>query len=197
MCNKWVTNGRTSHLCTIDLQLSSLRLYGSSLRYDHIVCKIAKMSRIQFYERMINVNFRFNFTTIFENQTKCHISIFRFWHFPPSFVQSKLTCHVTLFDHKLFLPKWTIIVIFYDFVSTQNVNAACFEWDFFFDFQTPCPFDPKIVRVCRKKSTLKRHLPMFSPCVRRVMTFSKCNDYQKRSRYFRLIHPILQVVKGR
>ena len=29
MCNnKWVTNGRTSHLCTIDLQLSSLRHYG-------------------------------------------------------------------------------------------------------------------------------------------------------------------------
>ena len=76
-------------------------------------------------------------------------------------------------------PKWTIIGIFYDFVSTQNVNAACFEWDFFFDFQTPCPFDPKIVRVCRKKCTLKRHLPMFSPCVRIVMTFSKCNDYHK------------------
>ena len=122
MCNKWVTNGRTSHLCTIDLQLSSLRLYGSSLRYDHIVCKIAKMSRIQFYERMINVNFRFNFTTIFENHPKCHTWIFRFWHFPPSFVQLKSTCLVTLFDHKLFLPKWTSI--FHDFMSTQNVNVA-------------------------------------------------------------------------
>ena len=73
----------------------------------------------------------------------------------------KLTCLVTQFNHKLFLPKWTIIGIFYDFGSTQNVNAACFEWDFFFDFQTPCPFDPKIVRVCRKKSTLKRHLGIY------------------------------------
>ena len=42
--------------------------------------------------------------------------IFQFWHFSPIFVQLKLTCLVTLRDHKLkvfkHLPKWTIFSIF-------------------------------------------------------------------------------------
>ena len=41
-------------------------------------------------------------STLFENHWKCHIWIFVFWHFPIIFVLSKLTCLVTLFDHKIF-----------------------------------------------------------------------------------------------
>ena len=40
-------------------------------------------------------------------------------------------------------PKWTFFGIFNQLLSTQNVNVARFarnvEWDFFCDFQTPCP----------------------------------------------------------
>ena len=86
-------------------------------------------------------------STLFENYSKCRIWIFEFWHFPPNFVLSKLTCLVTLFDRKPQLfknsPKWTNFGIFLlTFVSTQNVNVTGFarnvEWDFFCDFQTPC-----------------------------------------------------------
>ena len=84
--------------------------------------------------------------TLFENYSKCRIWIFEFWHFPPIFVILKLTCLVTLFDRKLQFfknsPKWTILGIFNQVLSTQNVYVARFarnvEWDFFCDFQTPC-----------------------------------------------------------
>ena len=55
----------------------------------------------------------------------------------------KVTCLVTLFDHKLQVfkisSKWTIFGIFNELLSTQNVNVARFarnvEWDFFCDFK--------------------------------------------------------------
>ena len=53
--------------------------------------------------------------TVFENQSKCHIRDFQFWHFPPIYVLSKLTCLVTLFDHKQFFknsPNWQVLVFF-------------------------------------------------------------------------------------
>ena len=53
------------------------------------------------------------YATLFENYSKCRISIFEFWHFLPIFVLLKLTCLVTLFDRKLQVfrnsPKWTIL----------------------------------------------------------------------------------------
>ena len=84
--------------------------------------------------------------TLFENYSKCRIWSFDFWHFPPFFVLLKLTCLVTLFDRKLQIfknsPKWTILCIFNQLLSTHNVNVARFarnvERDFFCDFQTPC-----------------------------------------------------------
>ena len=51
--------------------------------------------------------------TVFENPQKCLIWMFQFWHFIPILVVIKLTCLVTLFDRY-------------------------FDWDFFWDFQTPC-----------------------------------------------------------
>ena len=39
--------------------------------------------------------------TLFENCSKCRIFNLDFWHFPPIFVQSKLTYLVTQFDRKL------------------------------------------------------------------------------------------------
>ena len=39
--------------------------------------------------------------TVFEKHPKCRIWGFQFWHFPPIFVLSKLTCLVTMFDRKL------------------------------------------------------------------------------------------------
>ena len=44
---------------------------------------------------------RFDDSTLFENHSKCRISIFQFWHFLPIFVLLKLTCLVALFDPKL------------------------------------------------------------------------------------------------
>ena len=87
-------------------------------------------------------------STVFENHQKCRIWFFRFWHFPPIFVLFKVTCLVTLFDRKLQVfknsPKLAIFGIFNDLLSTWfDLNAARFthnvEWDFFCDFQTPCP----------------------------------------------------------
>ena len=83
--------------------------------------------------------------TVFENHQKCRIWIFK-WHFPPIFIRLKVTCLVTLFDHKLQVfknsPKWTFFDIFNELLSAQNVNVARFarnvEWDFFCDFQTLC-----------------------------------------------------------
>ena len=81
---------------------------------------------------------------MFENHPKCRIWIFEFWHFPSIFVQLKVICLVTLFDHKLQVfkksPKLTIFGIFKQLLSTQNVNIARFarnvEWDILSDFNT-------------------------------------------------------------
>ena len=52
----------------------------------------------------------------------------KFWHFPPIFVQLKMTCLVTLFDRKLQVfknsPNWTIFGIFNKLLATHNVNVA-------------------------------------------------------------------------
>ena len=60
--------------------------------------------------------FQFPAYTLLENHPKCRIWIFEFWHFPPIFALLKLTCLVTLFDHKLQVfknsPKWTIFGIY-------------------------------------------------------------------------------------
>ena len=119
MCNKWVTNGRTSHLCTIDLQLSSLRLYGSSLRYDHTVCKIVK--------NVISCNFTSEWL---------------------------MRIRILL----LLIPKKSLKIL----TIAKNVQIN----DIY-----PC-------------FTVRPHDDVF-----------KVLMIIKRSRYFRLIHPILQVVK--
>ena len=54
-----------------------------------------------------------------------------FWHFPPIFVQLKLTCLVTLFDLKLQVFKKTrqnvpFLPFFYQLLYSQNVNVARF-----------------------------------------------------------------------
>ena len=71
------------------------------------------------------------------NYPKC--SNFEYWHFPPIFVRSKVTCLVTLFDSKL---QVFIFGIFSELLPSQNVNVARFvrnvECDFFCDFQTLC-----------------------------------------------------------
>ena len=46
--------------------------------------------------------------------------------FSTNFVLSKLTCLVTLFDHKLQELKLAILGIFNKLLSTQNVNVARF-----------------------------------------------------------------------
>ena len=69
-----------------------------------------------------------------------------FWHF-----HQFMTCLVTLFDRKLEVfknsPKLTILGVFNEFLSTQNVNVARFarnvERDFFCDFSTPWPIGSK------------------------------------------------------
>ena len=73
--------------------------------------------------------------------------ILHFWHFLPIFVTLKMTCLVTLIDHKLLVfqkvAKLTIFGIFNWFCPLRIVNLACFarnvEGDFFCDFQTLWP----------------------------------------------------------
>ena len=71
---------------------------------------------------------------LFENQPKCLIWIMVFWHFPPIFVLLKVTCLVTLFDrkHQVFKnsPNLPLFCIFNELLSTQNVNVACFAWQY-------------------------------------------------------------------
>ena len=72
---------------------------------------------------------------LFENYSKCRIWILEFWHFPPIFVLLKVTCLAIVFDRKLQIfknsPKWTIIGIFNQLSSIQNVSIARnVEWDF-------------------------------------------------------------------
>ena len=68
--------------------------------------------------------------TVFENYSKCHISIFEFGYFPPIFVLLNVTCN-TVYKNS---PKLTILGFFNELLSTQNVNVARFarnvEWDF-------------------------------------------------------------------
>ena len=70
-----------------------------------------------------------NLCTLFKNYSKCRIWFFKLLYFPLIFVQLKLTCLVTLFDRKLHAfknsPKWSILGIFHELLSTQIVTAEC------------------------------------------------------------------------
>ena len=71
------------------------------------------------------------FLTLLEkNSLKMSHLNFSILAFSPFFVLLKLTCLVTLFDRKLQVfkksPKWTILGIFNQLLSTQNVNVARF-----------------------------------------------------------------------
>ena len=101
------------------------------------------------------------YSSLFENCSICRIWIFEFWHFPPIFVLLKFTCLATLFDCKLQVfknsPKWTILGIFNQLLSTQNINvnvARNVEWDFFCDFQTLwiTVITKKILGICHLAS---------------------------------------------
>ena len=80
--------------------------------------------------------------TLVENYSKCRIWNFYFRHFPPIFLQLKLTGLVTLFDRKLLVfrnsPKWTIFGFFKWIFVFLNCNVAQFvrnfEWDLFLWF---------------------------------------------------------------
>ena len=69
-----------------------------------------------------------HFLVIFLGLTQIYIRVSNL--IPPIFDLLKLTCLVTLFDHKLQVfknsPNWTIFGIFDELLSTQNVNVARF-----------------------------------------------------------------------
>ena len=62
----------------------------------------------------------------------CYYYLTRWWCPPCTVVENHLKCRT-----------W-ILAFFNELLSTQNVNVARFarnvEWDFFCDFQTPCPW---------------------------------------------------------
>ena len=68
--------------------------------------------------------------TVFENDSKCHIWDYQFWHFPLIFVLLEFVCLETLFDRKLQvfknLSKLAIFSIFNELMPTQYVNVARF-----------------------------------------------------------------------
>ena len=101
---------------------------------------------------------------LFENFPKCLVWIFQLWHFPPIFVLSKLTCLVTLFDHKLQIFKMNHFGTFSDILFTQNVNVARFarnvEWDFLCNFESLClcfVFLFSALRSHGKSATFRQH----------------------------------------
>ena len=93
-------------------------------------------TRWDFYNKIWHFLVIFFLCTLFENQQKCLIRVFQFWHFPLIFVQLK---NFRFFKNS---PKLTIFGLFDELLSTQNINLARFarnlEWAFFCDFQTPC-----------------------------------------------------------
>ena len=102
--------------------------------------KIQFLSKNQYWKIFLNINPKKcpKFSTVFVNHPKCCIWVFQLWHFPPIFVLSKLTCLVTLFDHKLQVfkspPKWTIFGSFNVLLSTQKANVARFACRLFMWF---------------------------------------------------------------
>ena len=100
---------------------------------------------------------------------------FQFRHFPLIFVILKLTCLVTLCDHKLQVfknsPKWTILGIFNELVNVARF-ARNVEWDIFCNFQTKCysfPFCIDFLKVLNKKSVQKFAQHFFALCVHFVI----------------------------
>ena len=97
------------HLIINNYQTCLLRLYWFLGNLQNII-------KIQRFLVVYKIEFFHWFRTLFENYSKCRIRFLTFWHFPPIFVLLKLTCLVTLFDHKLQVfknsPKWTIFGIF-------------------------------------------------------------------------------------
>ena len=77
--------------------------------------------------------------TLLENHPKCLIWIFQLWHFPPIFVLSGNTVwqQASRFQK---LAKLSVIDIFNELLSTQNINVVRSQyWMIFFcEFQTPC-----------------------------------------------------------
>ena len=72
-----------------------------------------------------------------------HLIFFKFWRFPPIFVLLKLTCLVTLFDHKFKgfknSPKWSILAFLInfcpikaslDFFQIFHFSVHIFDWVF-------------------------------------------------------------------
>ena len=76
-----------------------------------------------FFGPNCNLQLLYNFTvpvvSLFENYSKCRIWILTFWHFPPIFVISKVTCLITLFDH-VNGPFFAFLI---NFLSTENVEC--------------------------------------------------------------------------
>ena len=122
--------------------------------------------------------------TLFENYLKCHICI----SYGNFFLFLKLPCLVTLHYPKLQVfknsPKWTIFGIFNELLSSQKVNESRFarnvEWDFFWDFQTPCNnIYGKLVR-CRfclfqNSQKMRRNLHLISSFFANILIFEAPN----------------------
>ena len=83
-------------------------------------------------------------STMFENYSKCRIWILTFWHFPPIFVISKVTCLITLFDH----VNGPFLAFLINFLSTENVNVARFARNVECDFLA-------IFKHCEQAEVLK------------------------------------------
>ena len=77
-----------TRLYYFDIIFSTLELHGGS----HLFTEASEASKVYIY-------------TLFENYSKCRICIFLILAFPTNFCSIKLTCLVTLFDHKLHVLK--------------------------------------------------------------------------------------------
>ena len=119
--------------------------------------------------------------------------IFKFLAFSTNFcpIKSDLSGNTVLTANFRFFknsPKWTIFGLFNELLSTQNVNVARFarnvEWDFSFDFQTPCIFliiilgshPPKSADFSLSSDRLglsRDHSPLSHWCSQQVLALGK------------------------
>ena len=106
---------------------------------------------------------RLSYITVFENQPKCRIWIFEFWHFLLIWpVWEHCSCNFQVFKNS---SNWTIFGIFNELLAIQNVNVARLarnvECDFFCDFQTlwsHCKIEESIVDDNRIKGRMARNV---------------------------------------
>ena len=128
--------GRNEHLCcqkgVLDLAVGGQNILFLPLSFISFAKKVTRRLLFYFWVLLISKN-----CTVFENYSKCRISIFQFWDFPSIFVQLKLTANFSFSkNHQMRLLLWfsnTVRVCLFTagvlqhFVTFSGIATASFR----------------------------------------------------------------------